>query len=78
MAVRWGKIVKGMCKSRGYCSCPVRDCGVGKHKCRLAERFLRTYSAGRAERLVDWTMVGKVGTTTGKRQESRITSKLLT
>ena len=67
-----------MCKSRGCCSCPVRDCGVWKHKWRLVERFLRTHSGGRAERLVDWTVVGKVGTTMGKREESRVTSKLLT
>ena len=42
------------------------------------ERFLRTHSGGRAERLVDWTVVGKVGMTMGKREKSRVTSKLLT
>lgn len=67
-----------MCRSRGCCGCPVRDCGVWQHKWRLVGRFMKTDLGGRAERFVDWTGVGKVGRMMGKREESRITSKLLT
>lgn len=39
---------------------------------------MKTDLGGRAERSVDWTGVGKVGRMMGKREESRITFKLLT